>query len=295
MKVMWQSPIQRILMLLTAGAIGLACGMPAVGAEPPDVAVIGAALQQQENASVDVVFRTSERPVDTPNAPEAKDFIEYHYIRTPDVLWLRETFNTGSKEVMESSYDRTSREHRSLTTQQDGRKQANIRHGVVVGGLQQQSLMDPVRYPPGMRINPPARWLYEWIKYATVGAEMEGVNGHSCWKLVIPDPTPHCEKFEIWVDPDIGFCPRQVDILRKGIGRVRAQFDDYTEITPGVWFPRLQVLDLPKTQGMGATIQTNRVKELKGGGTYPKETLLVKIPSGTRLYIDDATEPIAAP
>ena len=290
------SLVQRGLAYMAAVVvIASGCCMPAVGAEAPDAAFIAAALQQQENASIDVVFTTSDKPTVAPDAKEVTDFMECHYIRTSEALWIKEKFNVSSKEVAESSYDRASKEQRALTTQQDGRMQAHIRRGgLLVGALQLQSLLDPVRYPLSYSLERSAQFLYEWVKYGQVSPEREVVNGHSCWKLEIANATRTAEKLEIWVDPDIGYCPRQVDIVRRGIGRIRTQFDDYTEVKPGVWFPRLQVSDLPASGTSEARIITNRVKELKGG-VFDKASLLVKIPSGTPMYIDDATEPITAP
>lgn len=274
----------------------LGCCAPAMGAEAPDAAFIAAALQQQESAPIDVVFTISEKPAGAPDTDELKDYIESHYVRTSDALWIKQKFNTNSKETTESSYDRSTKEHRALTTLQDGKALAHVRQGALVGALQEQSLLDPVRFYLSASSDGSATFLYQWAKYANVSQEMETIDGHTCWKLEIANPTPNAEQFVIWVDPTIGYCPRQVDVMRRGgIGRCRTRFGDYAEVEPGIWSPKLQVSDIPKTKSGPAVTITIKAKELKGGVKPDKASLLVKIPTGTRLYIDDMSEAIQAP
>ena len=275
--------------------VALGCCLPVIGAEAPDVALISAALQQQESAPIDVTLTMSEKRAGASDNDEVKDYIESHYIRTTDALWIKQKLNIANKETTESSYDRATKEHRSLTTLQDGKLLAHIRQNALVGALQQQALLDPERFYLSANADNSATFLYEWVKYATVSPEMETVNGHSCWKLEIANPTANADQFVIWVDPTIGFCPRQVDIVRKVIGRCRTQFDDYTEVATNIWLPRLQVSDIPKTKTGEASTITIRAKQLTAGVRPDKASLIVKIPSGTRLYIDDMPEPVTAP
>lgn len=289
--------LERCGVVFVAGIVlvALGCCVPVMGAKAPDAAFIAAALQRQESAYIDVVFTVSSKSTGAPDSKEVKDYLESHYIRTSDVLRITQKTNGPSKETTVSSWDRAKKEQRSLTTWGNGRSQGNIYHWTLVGGLQTQSLLDPARYYLSASSDNTTTFLYQWIKHATVSPKMETIKGHPCWKLAVDNPTLNYEKFEIWVDPKIGFCPRLVDTMRRGNSRCRTRFEDYVEVAPSIWLPKLQTIDLSTTKSHEAITVFVRAKDLKSGSKPGKASLIVNIPSGTRMYIDNSREPIVAP
>jgi peroxiredoxin len=70
----------------------------------------------------------------------------------------------------------------------------------------------------------------------------ESVSGASCYVLVgRAAEGPEALKYKVWVDPEMGFMPRQVDEIRTVHPKEltnRKRLMSYEEIKPGIWFPR---------------------------------------------------------
>lgn len=244
--------------------------------------------------------------------------IKYHYIRSPLALSITKTF-VGSGEVHKGSYDFATRETRLLRTEKSGEHSGTSRTSWLGDPFARQNLLDPVFFVLPWGSNGP-RPLYERISAGSVAADKEEIDGHACWRVDLPPEPAGITGYSVWVDPDIGFCPRRIMMTEaeSGKGPTIISFQDYQEISSGVWFPMKQVnefstISIPEgttvgIRAVGAPIPTSgipRAFERKtntyvadkatAGKTYSKESLLVQFPSGTKVHVNSSTKPITIP
>jgi len=248
--------------------------------DAPSVEFIAAALRNQESAVIEVKYSESEFGV---SAEPAIDWLKTHYIRTPEVLWATQTWMVSSREVREASYDFSTRENRRLTTLQDGSHIGRV-ETEVSEPFTNLDLVDPVRYPLYWYWSEEGpRPLSGWVLQGRVLPEQEDIDGHRCWRVDVVEPLPGLEKYSIWLDSTIGFCPRRVDVISAD-RTIVARFQDYRELAGGIWFPMKQVNEGDAGDSRKYT-SVMTVSEVNAGKTFSKESLLVKFPSGTKLYV----------
>ena len=96
-------------------------------------------------------------------------------------------------------------------------------------------------------------------------------------------PTLSVERHVVWVDPEIGFCPRRVETRWKAGSYLSTTFEDYREVHNGVWFPMKQEVRVVYSDG--ELVSTNRVQEVHVGAAFKKEDLLVQFPTGTKITV----------
>ena len=259
--------------------------------DTPSAEFIAAALRSQESAVIEVKYSKSTYGLsDEP----AIHWLKTHYIRTPEVLWATQTWMVSSREVQETSYDFATGENRRLTTRQDGTHVGRV-ETEISDPFTNLDLLDPVRYPlywdeAGFRP------LSGWVLRGCVLPEQEDIDGFNCWRVDVAEPMRGIQRYSIWVDPNIGFCPRRVE-MATGERSVptAAKFQDYRELAGGVWFPMKQVNEGDAGGGKRYT-SILTVSEANAGKTFPKDSLLVKFPSGTELYVGrTATTPTIVP
>jgi hypothetical protein len=135
-------------------------------------------------------------------------------------------------------------------------------------------------------------------------------------------PRSHVERYSIWVDPDVAFSPRRIEIVstedddRGGPNVI--DFEEYRELAPGIWYPMKHVnefstVSLPEgasgkfsVDGSSVNTDTTTVtwtrkththtaSEASTGKSFAKDSLLVKFPSGTKVFVNDSPEPITSP
>lgn len=241
--------------------------------EPPSAEFMAAALRNQESAAACLEVRWT--------SGGGKD--EYHYTRTRDVLRLDRNAPDGT--VYQYSFDRQTLEQVSLSISPIKKEgTASITKGCVMDPFGQKNFFDPVRYFLYRGPDAADGGLVNQIAAGTVSAIKEEIDGFQCWRVNVPVPDSMSSRLArqvVWVDADIGFCPRRVEFVWKDQLPGVVRFVDYTQVADGVWFPRKQLIMWPDDTGQKYYTITNEVTEVRVGPSVPKEQLVVKIPSGT--------------
>jgi len=270
----------------------------------PTADFIAAAMKSQASASIEVRYSLGG--------------LKYHYIRTPEALSMTETYS-DSGDVKQSSYDFSARETKTLTTKEDGTRTGTVLRPWLGDPFHSPSLLDPVLFvvPWG------AEWprpLYERISSGVVLPEQEEIDGHPCWRVDMTQPTNH-KRCSIWVDPDVGFSPRRIEIVptNEDKGPSVISFKEYKELAPGIWYAMKQVSEFSTSLPEGTTsvvlgaggdssksadtgpitwrrmTHTRTASEASTGKSFSKSSLLVEFPSGTKVFVNHAYEPIIVP
>jgi hypothetical protein len=265
------------LLCLAAAVIGLVTVPPALAKDVPTIAAISASLTRQKAQTVEVDYALSR--VSTDHASDVKDGTVTYYVRTPEAVYLREQnpLLPGAP-VSEYSYDRGSGEYRSLGRATGRPSSGRISRGLPVGALARQDLCDPIEvslFPDRTRST--VR-LDQWVRKGVVCPTKETVDGHACWRVDILNPIRSVKKYQIWVDPAIGFCPRRFSITWNALTVANA-FKDYREVAEGIWYPMTRTFDDPR----GGYRMVTRVRLIAVGKVFAKDTLIIKFPSGTRV------------
>jgi len=161
------------------------------------------------------------------------------YIRTQDMLFYEdERWKDGqSINVQQCQYNRKENNYKILEIN----KRTGKYSGLIGSGLPElftvPNIVDPVLFSTG------GDFLYDLIKNKNVRViGMEQVERYKCCLLkgsITRSPYVQ-DNISIWIDPEIGFCPRQIKLERifseiKVISIIK--FGDYKEITKGVWLP----------------------------------------------------------
>jgi|GEM_PF-5978660 len=133
--------------------------------------------------------------------------------------------------------------------------------------------------------------LVEALKRGEVADSQETVDGHACWRVVIPSREVKYERFVVWVDPSIGFLPRRIAFVGDR-GRSSFQsFTNYKQLRPGVWFP----MRMSCWNAGGPEWYVSTVRQVHTGGALPKDSLKIVFPSGTRVEDQIAHRTYVAP
>lgn len=241
------------------------------GAETPSVPTaefIAASLQDQEVAcgkSLEVNYEYREERDAQP--------CNVRYVRTPDISFIEFSLPGGNL-VTKASYDRGRREFQQYTSTAGGTKTGAIKNQIDAP-LSSRLVMDTTRY----NIN--GGTIGEVIRHGTVFETTEMIDGHACLRVDVA-PSDDRGACSVWVDPQIGFCPRKVEIPRENRKSQVIEFSDYKEIANGVWFPgtidnRFTIPD------KGEMHYISRVKETSVDKPFLQEELTVTFPSGTEV------------
>lgn len=274
----------------------------------PTAEFIAAAMKNQALANIEVKYSSGS------------GHYKYHYIRTPDALSMTQTYSHKS-DVMRSSYDFAAKETKVLESKGDGMRAGTVQTPWLGDPFVGQDLLDPVMFVLPWGAGGP-RPLYEWIASGVVLSEQEEIDGHLCWRVDMIQPRSHVERYSIWVDPDVGFSPRRIEIVStdEGKGPTVIDFKEYRELVPGIWYPMKNVNEfstvlLPEgtnsltlyVEGESPSITdtapitwtrettTRTASEASAGKSFAKSSLLVEFPSGTQVFVNNSSEPITAP
>ena len=265
---------------LKEGAVASSSESPPTVSGAPTVDFIAAALRNQASASIEAKYSLS-------------DWLKYHYIRTPEALSMTRTFETNG-EVIQSSYDFGSRENRRLSTQTDGTLVGRVETWLGDPFVNLDCLDGALFVLPWGEEGP--RPLSEWVLSGQVLPDQEDVDGHRCWRVEVSKPIKGMDRYSVWVDPHAGFCPRRIEIASpERTGPTVIKFLDYKELAAGIWFPMKQVNEIPTEKEDEKHTSIRTVSEATAGKTFLKDSLLVKFPSGTKLYVNQGTEPVTVP
>jgi hypothetical protein len=103
------------------------------------------------------------------------------------------------------------------------------------GDLTRQDMMETVMYPIS------GTNLVDLVKTrGRITDTKVEIDNHICW-LIIADAEedPRYEEYKIYLDPDIGLCPRRIERVKKDGKSTILYSKEYQEIAEGVWFPRI--------------------------------------------------------
>lgn len=219
----------------------LAMGSSAMAASP-ELDFIAQSLRNQEQAcgeSLQVTYTVSGTSLaGTPGATKT-----VRYTRTPGILFFEETSEDEPGVVGRASYNRATGELMEAGIRDDSVIRGFILEGRVPPRL---TLLENMETSVLYTMIAP---LYQAIGYGTIADAPELIDGHSCWRITVPvQKMGFSDKGEyiVWLDPDIGFCPRRLDRTLNGSntepGAFSISFRDYRELGNGVYFPTSQVI-----------------------------------------------------
>ncbi len=283
-----------LLACLTATIVCRVASPPAAATAKPDPEFIAKALEQQDTnvgASLQAKYTVEShyRASSTSDVTE-RSLREVRYVRTRQVLFeqVKDIGCAGCEANITARFDRASRELRRLTeSSTSARKRGLIDSDATEAGFTDHPCPDPVMVR--LSIGP----LFKAIKQGVVADEKEEIDGHLCWRVDIPErPTGvnTATSWSVWVDPDIGFCPRRfrTHFARTEAGKPTAveitnkSFLDYKSLGDGVFFP---MRELVTTGDSTTTGQECRVQEVTLGQTVAPKDVEVVFPSGTQVTV----------
>lgn len=268
-----------LVMATTLVVTGIVMRSGSADSGPPPIDFITASLRNQETAcgrSIEVRYKYWRV-----GAEDAA--FSMRYVRTPQNLFIERTDDHGS--VIRNSYDNSRSEFREVHITSLGTKTGSIDRSLQ-GILHTQDVMDTVRRPLDTDS------LIDVIARGTVAASKELVDGVLCWRVDSPANAVEVSTFVIWVDPEKGFCPRRIQInWRDQIRRPKPkiiEFEDYTDIGNGVWFPmQVRILThIPANSGyppelIGDSVVVSKFDEVHIDKSFSLDELTVQFPSGT--------------
>jgi len=267
---------------------GLIAAVSLAAAAKPDADFIAAALRQQEancGSSLQINYTVGRIGTNVPN--DCGYPCEVRYIRTPGFLF--EEVKQGLTAVSQGTwntrgrYDRVSGEERRLdVSATNGAKRGTIHTRDGSFGLGRRPSPDPIAFPLW-----PVGTLLNLIKEGVVADVQEEIDGHPCWRVDIPEKSIKwgnrmtTVKWSVWVDSEIGFCPRRVARYSDRLTPDVDDFLDYRHLGNQVYFPmrRLVKQNESGTEGMECKVQ-----EAVCGLDVPEETA-VTFPSGTHVEV----------
>ncbi len=260
----------------------VACSVSALAA--PSMDSISAALKKQEEAcgaSLDIsyVWEGVKRP--EAGSPRS----EMRYVRTPQRLFLEEKqgryASSGTWSVYETTtcvFDRVTTEFREICKSPSG-DVIGARMGKTISN---RFTSDPIPDVLFKRI--PITPFFEAVRTGKVAREQEVVDGAKCWRIDIPGQAVEwSESWSVWLDPKLGFCPRQIVTKFSSEGRVKNAFTEvfshYQQFGRDVWIPMLQVLSngtqiVVKSVAVGKKIASDDLSV-----TFPPGTQVLQVPS----------------
>ena len=215
----------------------------------------------------------------------AGEIVPVKYLRTPArVMFLEQE---GQFLVTKGSYDTAKGELRRYSLL----KADNSQRGSIIGDscypLRSSTVMDPVlcMVEDG--------FLLDKIGRGVLADSKEDIDGHACYRIdVIPEDEAVRAPYTVWLDPEIGCCPRRVIIeYKEERGPTVAEFSDYIELGDGIWFPqkikRSVDMALLRKKVPSLTSDTvelfSDVKSVRLVETDLQNPPIVEFPSGTKV------------
>lgn len=230
-KILFQkgaSKMRRTVILVcctTIAALILAIVYAQSNNQGPDIGFVVAALKNQLHAS----GKTLEVTYQYQYKNAAGDVLEVKYTRTPTRVMFIEI--EGPRMVEQSSYNPTTVEVRRYELlKANGRQVGSISnelgYPLGVGGI----AMDPVLLSVWEGL------LLDKIGRGVMADSMESIDGHPCYRIDITPTDTEYEPYTVWVDPKIGYCPRQ--IVKHVEKPTVVKLSDYIDLGDGIWFPK---------------------------------------------------------
>ncbi|MCX6344100.1 MAG: DUF881 domain-containing protein [Armatimonadetes bacterium] len=252
---------------LSVALCGACCAFS--NAEEPSAASIAEALKAQEVAcgkSLVVNYNITFGPADHRFTETNK------YIRTADVLVHEDNGIWSSKET----YNKTTKESKCLFWFKGKIENGTIKNGIEGTIFSTQSFIETSRFA-----------LYEGalcdiIRSGKISATKEDVDGFQCWRVDIAPKVKAFEKYAVWVDPNIGFCPRLIKIIGKTSPPIVIAFKDYKQVGAGVWFPKKLNVDAMSPDNVAVNSECN-VTDIQIDQSVSKDDMRLDFPLGTEV------------
>lgn len=271
-----------LTLLLAVAVVAVCPGLRISGrAQASDAGVTGefiaAALRDQEaRCGVLDVEYTGVWSRDGSKDPADYEKANYRLLRSP--LALRVDKHTTDGRFDEASYDRQSAEYRRLRGTGKEAGEGEISQGLMSPFCTPELLETSGYLLDGIP-------LREQILRGTVSEKTEEIDGHTCWRVDIPASRSDVEKYVVWVDQSIGFCPRRIVSMWKDMEPENVVFSNYAGLGDGVWFPKKQTLTYGSIAKKGATFTVvNTVTKLSRKQAVPKSDVILAFPSGAKVH-----------
>lgn len=244
----------------------------------PNMEFVVAALKNQLHAS----GKTLEATYQYQRA--GGSILEVKYTRTPtrvmfielegEFLAEQSSYNTATGEMRRHERLKATGEHTGLISDSDD----------LFNPLRTSWVMDPILY-----------FVWEGFLLDTIGSGvmadvMEDVDGHPCYRIDITPLDKEYEPYTVWVDPKIGYCPRQ--IIKHRVNPTVAKLSDYTDLGGGIWCPNKieRSVDMPlirkkfpRSIPSDTVTLISTVKSVRLVETDLQKPPIVEFPSGTKV------------
>lgn len=256
---------------------------------------IVAALQNQLAASGKTLEVTYEYQSVGSDGSGAGDIVQVKYLRTPArVMFLEQE---GYYLINKDSYDTAKGELRRYSLY----KPDKTHHGSIVANsrfpLNSSTVMDPVLYMAG------DGFLLDKIARGVLADSKDDIDGHACYRIDVAPEDKMYVPYTVWLDPEIGCCPRRVIRHEETRGSSVAEFSDYVDLGGGIWFPKkikLSVEMAPLRKKVPSlttdTVELiSTVKSVRLVETNPRKAPIVEFPSGTKVTDEIAERTFTVP
>ena len=263
---------------------------PAEVVPTPDFIAAGMKDQEKPGMALEVRYPWKTTRVSSSNI-EIETTIDTYYVRTPKFIYRRREFTNHADPSMDiprvygpdytttSLYNRTTREYRELRQEEGGAPpQGRITYETYNILPQLTSVESVVTFIQ-------SKSLYSVVEEGTMIGKRT-IDGHDCWGVSYTAVLGSID-YVIWVDPEIGFCPRRIDLVSKGMVRHSETMREYEEIAKGVWFP-MEVVETRFDKDGKQTWSTD-VKDIKARLVPLEEDAKLKLdfPPGTIIRRDE--------
>lgn len=165
------------------------------------------------------------------------DVLEVKYTRTPTRVMFIEI--VGPYIAEQSSYSPATAEVRRFERLKATNKLTGTVSADLDYPLRTSIVMDPVLYFVW------EGFLLDKIRGGILADSKEDIDGHACYRIDITPVDKTYEPYTVWVDPEIGYCPRQ--IIQHTEKPSVAKLSDYVDLGGGIWFPKkiVRAEDMP--------------------------------------------------
>jgi len=290
--------MDRVICLVSAGFLAVLAVVRVSYAqeEVPSVRFIAAALQDQENRSSPALSAKWTVTV-LRNGKKAQGVFDREwYVRTNRGVFFVE-FVAGRSETEVVSVDRyrydrntdvtTSVGTNSITGQPVGSRVTGWQSVIFKARTFIDPLYLPVAWDDSLREELSLIDLVKKGRVEVVGKQV--VDGHPCWGI-----KPVGEECTVWLDPEIGFCPR---LMEERVGRDRwedrVSLKEYKEVTRGVWFPMVVTAERRTKEGTLTNVMT--VTEVTAGVEIPEKEIAVEFEPGMEVVDQDLNVVVKIP
>jgi hypothetical protein len=279
------------ILLLVLGMFG--CVSPSLAQQPPSIESIVAALNAQELASgpsLDVTYTWGS--LTPPKAGTGRS--EIRYVRTPQLLFMevkQEHYDSSGGwklfETIRCSFNRSTGKYREVgTSGSGGVPEARVSSGGHLMRFASDPIPD-VLFKSLLGTKP----LVQAVASGRVAKQQELIDGAMCWRVDMPYKVVGSQEsdvtWSVWLDPKIGFCPRQIatNFWSHGTGHNRTTdtFSRYRGIE-GVWVPMRQVSGSTEVEVKTVLVGT-QIDEAELRVVFPEGSHISAVP-GTGCFPD---------